>query len=123
MKHVLTWCEIPVTDMQRAKTFYSEVLDVNFTEQEMEGFQMAMFTEDPELISGALVKCDAYEPSKQGSVVYLNAGDNLFPALQRAQERGAEVIWPKTPIAEGEKGYFAQFIDCEGNRVGLYSIN
>ncbi len=123
MNHILTWCEIPVTDMPRAKAFYSEVLDVNFIHQEMEGFEMAMFTEDPELISGALVKGETYEPSKQGSVVYLNAGDNLFPVLQRAQAQGAEVLWPKTPIDGGEKGYFAQFVDCEGNRVGLYSLN
>ncbi len=122
MKHILTWCEIPVTDMDRAKTFYSEVFDVSFTDEEMDGFEMAMFSADPELISGALVRGEGYNATTQGTVVYLNAGEDLTPALERAQGQGAEVICPKTPIHDGECGYFAQIKDCEGNRLGLYSL-
>lgn len=122
MNHILTWCEIPVTDMNRAKAFYSEVLDVNFTDDEMDGFEMAMFSTDPEIISGALVRGEGYNATTQGSIVYLNAGEDLTPALERAQAKGAEVLWEKTPIKDGECGYFAQIKDCEGNRVGLYSL-
>jgi len=123
MNHMLTWCEIPVTDIKRAKAFYSEVLDVSFVDEEMDGFQMAMFDTEPEIISGALVKGENYVPSKTSVVVYLNGGANLAPALSRAESLGSEVLWPKTPIKDGEAGYFAQFVDSEGNRVGLYSLS
>ncbi len=122
MKHIVTWCEIPVTDMARAKAFYSEVFDVSFTDDHMDGFDMAMFNADPDLISGALVKGPDYNPSKDGAIVYLNAGEDLSPALARAVNLGREVIWPKTAIKDGECGYFAQILDTEGNRVGLYSL-
>lgn len=121
MDHIMTWCEIPVTDMQRAKAFYSEVLDVSFTDDEMEGFEMAFFSTDPEQVSGALVKGENYAPSKTATTVYLNAGEDLRPALQRVESQGGEILWPRTAIKDGEEGYFAQFVDSEGNRVGLYS--
>jgi len=54
-------------------------------------------------------------------VAYLSGGDDLAPALKRARNQGVEVLFPKTPIKEGEGGYWAQVIDCEGNRIGLYS--
>ncbi len=122
MNHIITWGEIPVTDMARAKAFYSEVFDVSFTDDEMEGFEMAMFSANPALISGALVKGPDYKPSREGTIVYLNAGEDLAPALERAKHLGSEIICPKTAIKEGDCGYFAQILDVEGNRVGLYSL-
>ncbi len=122
MNHIITWGEIPVTDMARAKAFYSEVFDVSFTDDQMEEFEMAMFSANPALISGALVKGPDYNPSKEGTIVYLNAGEDLTPALERAQHLGREVICPKTAIKDGDCGYFAQILDTEGNRVGLYSL-
>ncbi len=122
MDHVLTWCEIPVTDMERAKAFYADVLGVEFIEEDMGLIKMAMFkTASPEIISGALVQGEGYKPSKTASIAYLSGGKDLAPALKRATNHGAEVLFPKTPIKEGEGGYFAQVTDCEGNRIGLYS--
>ena len=43
----LNWFEIPVTDMQRAKHFYQTIFSVHMDEQEMMGFQMAMFPFEP----------------------------------------------------------------------------
>jgi len=122
MNHVLTWCEIPVTDINRAKAFYSEVLGVSFIDEAMDDMEMAVFDVDMEQVSGALVKSNHYVPRADGTVVYLNGGQDLTPALERIERLGATVIWPKTPIKDGSAGYFAQFMDSEGNRVGLYSV-
>lgn len=122
MNHVLTWCEIPVTDMRRAKAFYAEVLDISFIEQEMDGNELAIFDATPEQVSGSLVRGRKYQPSETATIVYLHAGKDLTAALQRAEQKGAEVIWPKSPIGDGAQGYYAQFRDSEGNRVGLYSL-
>ncbi len=122
MKHILTWCDIPVTDMARAQSFYAEVLNLAFTDHTMDGVEMACFTAEADQVSGSLVKGRDYQPSKTGTVVYLNAGKDLTESLERAQRLGATVLCPKTPIGDGSDGYFAQFADCEGNRVGLYSL-
>ena len=120
MNNILTWCEIPVTDMQRAKAFYSKVIDVSFNEEDMDGFKMAIFkSENPEAIGGALTQGDGYVPSKTASIPYLWGGQDLTTALDRAVELGGKIAFPKTAIKDG--GFFAQFIDSEGNRVGLFS--
>ena len=122
MNHVVTWFEIPVTDMERAKQFYSHVMEVDFKDDEMDGFKMSIFNSEENAVSGMLVKGDDYLPSKTGAVIYLNGGADLSVPLDRAVAKGSEVLWPKTAINDGECGYFAQFLDSEGNRVGLYSM-
>lgn len=121
MNNLVVWCEIPVTDMARAKAFYAEVLDVSFTDEHIDEMHMAMFVADPKAVSGALIKSNHYEPSARATVIYFDGGPDLSPALARAEAYGSKVIWPKTPIQEGQGGYFAQFMDSEGNRIGLYS--
>ncbi len=122
MKNIITWFEIPVTDMERAKIFYSAVMETGFEDNEMNGFKMAIFDFEEPAVSGMLIKAEGYEPSKTGAVIYLNGGEDLSEPLDRAVKNGAEVLMPKTAINDGECGHFAQFVDSEGNRIGLYSV-
>lgn len=119
--NVATWFELPVTDMQRAKAFYQEVLQASFKDETMSGYQMAIFNADEGSVSGMLILGEQYQPSQTGAVVYFNGGENLSMPLDRAVQQGGSVLVPKTPIHDGECGYFALFSDSEGNRVGLYS--
>ncbi|QPK62420.1 VOC family protein [Methylomonas sp. LL1] len=119
--NVATWFELPVTDMQRAKAFYQEVLQASFKDETMSGYQMAIFNADEGSVSGMLILGEQYQPSQTGAVVYFNGGENLSMPLDRAVKQGSSVLVPKTPIHDGECGYFALFSDSEGNRVGLYS--
>ena len=121
--NVVTWFEIPVKDMDRAKQFYAKVMLSSFKDDEMDGFKMSIFEADEKAARGMLVQAEGYEPSKTGAVIYLNGGDDLTAPLDRAVANGGEVLWPKTAINDGECGYFAQFLDSEGNRVGLYSMS
>lgn len=120
-KNVATWFEIPVTDMQRAQTFYRNVLQADFKEEEMSGYQMAIFNAEQGAVSGMLVLGEHYQPTQTGAVVYFNGGEDLTLPLDRVVKHGGSVLLPKTPIHDGECGYFALFSDSEGNRVGLYS--
>jgi predicted enzyme related to lactoylglutathione lyase len=105
MSNALNWFEIPAADIKRAVKFYSTVLGVELEISDpMPGFQMAMFPADAE-----------------GSVVYLNAGEDLAVALAKVEGAGGQVLVPKTGI--GENGFFAFFLDTEGNKVGLHSTN
>lgn len=119
--NVATWFELPVTDMQRAQTFYRNVLQADFKEEEASGYQFAIFNANEGSVSGMLVLGEHYQPSQTGAVVYFNGGENLTVPLDRVAQHGGSVLLPKTPIHDGECGYFALILDSEGNRVGLYS--
>jgi predicted enzyme related to lactoylglutathione lyase len=86
----------------------------------MPGFQMAMMlVEDG--VGGGFVQGEGYTPSTEGSVVYLNAGEDLAVALAKVEGAGGQVLVPKTGI--GENGFMAFFLDTEGNKVGLHSMS
>ena len=125
MANVISWFEIPAKNFSRACDFYSKVLDGPV--QEMPGdspVKMGFLPGfDPESgsVGGAVVHGEGYEPSKMGCMIYLNGGDDLSVPLGRVEEAGGEIILPKTDI--GENGFYAQFIDCEGNRVALHSMS
>jgi predicted enzyme related to lactoylglutathione lyase len=123
MNNVATWFEIPVADLQRAKTFYQNVLQTTFKDEAMDGYQLAIFDAEQGAVSGMLVKGEHYQPTQTGAVVYFNGGDDLSGPLRKVVQHGGSVLIPKTPIHDGDCGYFAMFLDSEGNRVGLYSAS
>jgi len=53
--------------------------------------------------------------------VYLNGGADLALMLARVEGAGGSIAVPKTEIGS-DFGFFAYFIDTEGNRVGLHSM-
>lgn len=120
MKNAVNWFEIPVADMERALNFYNTILGANLTPMEtMPGFTMAMLPAE-DGVGGAIMHGQGYTPSTQGTVVYLNGGDNLSAVLDNVEDAGGEIIMPKTDI--GEHGFIAYFADTEGNKVGLHSM-
>jgi predicted enzyme related to lactoylglutathione lyase len=121
MNNVATWFEIPVTDMQRAKAFYQNVLQTTFKDEAMDSYQLAIFAGDEGAVSGMLVSGEHYLPSQTGAVVYFNGGEDLSVPLDKAVKHGGSILLAKTPIHDSNCGYFALFLDSEGNRVGLYS--
>jgi predicted enzyme related to lactoylglutathione lyase len=119
--HVISWFEIPVTDFARAKAFYEALLGGTIETMAMGPSTMGFLPSGPEGISGAIVHEPAAAPSRTGTIVYMNGGDDLAGMLARAQAAGGELVVPKTEIGNGF-GFFAHFIDTEGNRVGLHSM-
>ncbi|HEY0231629.1 MAG TPA: VOC family protein [Dokdonella sp.] len=118
--NVPAWFEIPTSDLDRAQQFYEHVLAVQLKREDFGGGMLAVFPYGGKPnASGALIAMEDCEPSVQGSVVYLSVAD-LAPALARANGKGGDTIVPRTALPQG-MGYFAQFRDCEGNRVGLWS--
>lgn len=122
MPHALSWFEIPVTDFPRAKTFYENLLGVTIEPLVMGPTTMGMLSSDPSVVGGALVHAGGTSPSQEGTIVYLNGGDDLAPMLGRVSKAGGTVVVPKTEIGS-ESGFFAHFVDSEGNKVGLHSMN
>jgi uncharacterized protein len=121
MENMISWFEIPSTDFARAVGFYKGILGVEIQEMDMFGTKMGMFPSDGENVSGAIVHGEDYKPSSDGVTVYLNGGENLQTILDKVEPNGGTVIVPKTQIS-AEMGYFAMFIDTEGNKVALHSM-
>ena len=121
MPHALNWFEIPVADFARAKTFYETVLGIAIAPMVMGPITMGMLSNDPEAVGGAIVQGESGVPSQHGTTVYLNGGEDLAPLLARVAPAGGLVAVPKTEIGNGY-GFFAHFVDTEGNKVGLHSM-
>lgn len=122
MPHTLNWFEIPVADFARAKIFYETVLGISIAPLEMGDSTLGMLSSDPESVGGAIVQGEGHVPSQSGTMVYLNGGDDLAPLLARVATAGGQVAVPKTEIGNGF-GFFAHFVDTEGNKVGLHSMH
>jgi predicted enzyme related to lactoylglutathione lyase len=122
MKNLISIVEIPVADFSRAVTFYQAILGVSIEEMEMGGVQMGVLPSDGETVNVVLAKGSEYKPTSEGALLYLNAGNDLQPALNKIEQSGGKVIVPKTEISP-EMGFFALFIDTEGNKLGLHSAH
>lgn len=124
MTNAVNWFEIPVTNYERAKRFYSEILGQEIIDHDMgeKNMKYGIFPYDMEnyKVGGALLEMEGMNPSQDGSTVYLNGGDDLSIPLARVENAGGKIVMPKTDI--NENGFIAQFIDTEGNRVALHSM-
>lgn len=122
MENFISMFEIPVVDFDRAVSFYKAVLNIDVEEVAIDGIKMGLFPNDGKNVSGAVIKGTDYKPSADGVVVYLNGGDDLQVVLNKVASNNGKVIVPKTQISP-EMGFYGMFIDTEGNKVGVYSMN
>jgi uncharacterized protein len=125
MQHnAIAWFEIPVTDFDRAKQFYSTIFDYEMSEIPMGPARMGFLLHDATNggIGGAIIQVDGGQsPSRDGVRVYLSAGKDLSVVLARVEAAGGEICREKTLVAP-EMGYFAGFLDTEGNEICLHSL-
>ena len=119
--NMVNWFEIPVKDMARAKKFYSVVFGKEFMDVSMPGRELAMFPwkDGAPHAAGCLIKADGLQPSTTSTSVYFWC-DDVANESERIEANGGKVIMPKYSL--GDWGFSAQFIDSEGNRLGLHSI-
>lgn len=122
-KHVISWFELPVSDMDRAKTFYEAIFDTKLHLMELgENFKMAIFPGGQSVVGGALVwNEEYYKPSNShGPLIHFNANPDLQIVQDKIEDAGGTVTIPKRGIGPG-RGFMAVFEDTEGNRVALHS--
>lgn len=120
MNSLVCIIEIPATDFARAVKFYTTILGTTVEEVDMGEIKMGLFAGSDGPVSLSVIHGAHYKPSSDGVVAYLNGGSNLQPILDKVGKNKGTVIVPKTEIAP-DMGFYAMFIDTEGNRVGLFS--
>jgi predicted enzyme related to lactoylglutathione lyase len=119
VKDFISWFEIPAINFQQAVAFYNNIFKMEM-EKNFEGnYAMAFFPANKG-IGGAIVAGPGSTPSDTGTLIYLNAGKDLTQVLKRIEPAGGRIIMSKTLINK-ESGYFALFIDSEGNKLALHS--
>ncbi|MGB5190718.1 VOC family protein [Robiginitalea sp.] len=122
-QNVISWVEIPVVAMDRAKQFYESVFDLEIEVQQFNELLMGWFpyADGKPGASGSLVQhSKAYIPSdSMGPVIYFACAD-VQQVLDRVEGAGGRIVQSKTQINEAI-GFMGVFRDSEGNRIALHS--
>lgn len=124
--NVLTWFEIPVSDIDRAKKFYETILDIEMIKRGDGEDEGVFFPFDPNVVqatsgrvTGVLAKSNKNRPSGEGTVIYINASPSIQTVLDKVVSAGGKIIEPKQLF--GPVGFIATILDSEGNKIGLHS--
>lgn len=120
MQNPLRWFEIATADLERAVHFYQTVFATKLRRETCGDIAMAIFPYAEPYPSGALVAMPQLQPRDNGTLIYLDGGDDLNAVLARIPAAGGQVVMEKTDLGN-DIGHIALFIDSEGNRVGVYS--
>lgn len=137
----IQWIQIPCKNLLRATAFYKTIFDAAFFFEELNGIPHAVFKigkNGKKLLQGAIIELKDYENIGTGPVLFFDATGDFETIITLIKENGGEITHAKTLITrkEGENsyaipntyidnkpGYYAHFIDCEGNKMGLYGTN
>lgn len=123
--NIITWFEIPVSDIDRAKKFYETILDIEMIKSADGDSESVFFPYNPNVIqatsgrvTGVLSKSERNSPSSQGTIIYINASPSIQTVLDKVVKAGGKIIAPKMQIPPG---FIAIIMDTEGNKVGLHA--
>ena len=123
MNFGVTWYEIPVTDMNRAVEFYSNLFGMQIDVSDFGELKMALmpYYENQIGISGALVENKEFYHSdnQKGPLLYFET-DNVKQTLDKATALGGTTVIEEKLISP-EHGYMGVFLDTEGNRIALHA--
>lgn len=122
VKNLVSIVEIPTGDFSRAMNFYGKILDIDIEVVEMESMKIGLFPNADEGTVVQLIHADGYKTAADGTVVYLNGGDDLQKVADRIEMNGGKMVILKTEIGP-DMGFYAVFTDTEGNRLGLHSLH
>jgi len=114
----IAWFEIPVSDMMRAKAFYSAVLQSELRDENMGPNDTSVFAyEGGQGVSGHIYPG---QPAAKGSgsTIHLYVPAPLEESLERLKAAGGEVV---SDIVKIPPGRFAYCLDPDGNSLGLFT--
>lgn len=117
MSNTCVWFEIPVTDLDRARAFYSAVLGRELSRTDDGPNPMVAFTD----MSDAGVSGHLY-PGKPagagtGATIHLAAPDGLDAVAERVRAAGGEVVSEPIKLPSGA---FFYATDPDGNSIGFF---
>lgn len=130
MGNRIVWADIPVIDLERARKFYSDILQVDVALMPGQaGIALLPPTEGgpegvPSVSADLAISGEGYgsKPSADaGPTIYLNGEPDAQVVLDRVEAAGGKVLQNKTFMGE-MVGAIGFFLDTEGNRIGVQSM-
>ncbi len=89
MTNAINWFEIPVKNFERAKKFYTTVLETEITDAPMPNVKYEMGG-----VGGGIIEAEGCNPSKDGVLIYLPGGGDLSVPLARVEAAGGTILTP-----------------------------
>ncbi len=113
-----TFChiELTTTDLDKAADFYRKLFGWKI-EPMLEGYYMISLTDDPEGMSGGLVKVASVIDSGAQNYVFVDSVDSV---LKQAVSMGAKVVDEKRALPN-DMGFIGMFELPDGFKLGVYS--
>jgi len=119
MANTIVWADIPVADLDRARTFYAAVLQADIELMEGAPGEVALLPMEPGSVSGDLVRSENQKPGLTGCTIYLDSKGDPEGMMERVVAAGGKVLTPVASMGDmvGSIGFFQ---DSEGNRIGVH---
>ena len=114
MPHNICHFEVPADNVERAKKFYQDLFGWKI--EPAEGGYNLITVGEPGPNGGMMAR----QAPGQGVTVYI-AVESVDDYSKKVQSLGGTVVMPKTPVPT--MGYFAVFLDTEGNSMALWEVN
>jgi predicted enzyme related to lactoylglutathione lyase len=111
--HGFCHIEIPTTDVQNTKEFYGQIFGWEFEDM---GGGYVMFKPPDGLRGGFTTE---RKPTADGIALYIEVED-IPKKLEEIESGGGKLVTPKIKISD-EFGFYAIFLDPQGNALGLWS--
>jgi len=136
---IIKWIQIPTININRAATFYENVFGAAFFFEDLNNIPHAVFKpgiNGKKILNGTLIQVK--EPIGLGTILFFDATGNFELIIDLIKEYGGKILTSKTLITKKESadsfaipntyidnkpGYYAHFLDSEGNKMGLYGSN
>ena len=116
--HFACWFEIPVTDLEASRDFYSKVFDMDLKIEDGGPNDLVMFPVGDEAggVSGHLYPGT---PSENGPTIHLVVPDSLEAARPWLEAAGGKV---ESENIELPARHFCYARDLDGNSIGLFEF-
>lgn len=112
----VAWTEIPVTDLDAAKSFYETVFSWEMQRDDTGPNPILNFSGNMNMVSGHLY---LGKPSSDGPTIHLMVPDTLEAARARVEASGGKVTSDNVPLPVGR---FCYANDPDGNSIGLFEM-
>ncbi len=114
----LVWAEIPVSDLEASRAFYSAVLKTELSVNHNGPNPMVdLPTAEPDAGVSAHLYPGKPAPEGIGPTIHLAAPDDLEATADRVVEAGGKVLSPAIDIPVGS---FIYTLDPDGNSIGWF---
>ena len=111
MANTIVWADIPVTDLERARSSTAPYYGRDRDHAGMES--VALLPGEPGDVSADLALTENMKPGTDGTTIYLNSRGDPEGMLERVAAAGGKVLLPVTDMGS-MVGFIGFFLDSEG---------